>query len=592
MTPNLSFTNTTPHPTDDEEYDCLLNDNTTTAGGGNGENSTDATTEGGSIGNARRARDMYISNTHHERNSTSIISSLLIELDRRRRRGQHHNDNNNNKTAIIQRIDQQQQQQQHTSHSSSSVNSSSSSNNRNTSSKWTVLLFGQGVAVIATSMNAASYEIEHGLHKIFPMFLMFFSYVILTTYLYLSHRSLLVQQQQQQQTADTRKSNRRATHNNNNNNVYDDDDDIHYYQYHLPLNCCWTTEKKPSTTTSTANKDKTRCLQLRMPWYCYIVLSILDVGPNYLALIAYANTSFVSATLLQSLTVPSTMIFCTLLLQKQYTVWHWIGVALCMLGGLYTVLMDTSNHILNNSIDIAITQHQEYQQQQQHSYYGDIIAVLAAIGYGMGDATAEFWSKYVDRREYLGMIGLFGSIGTFWIAIIFERETIMDLVFCNESSSSSCTAIVPAQQLLCAMGWYVLSLTLYYVVESSFLYRSDATLLNLSLQCQNIWAVVCSVLIFGEIPDTNFYISMVVILSGVCIYEFYGNTPTSTIAKNSTTTATATANTSSNNSSSSIQRSDDENNQRGTQQQQHSMSYARNDTGSNINNTSSYQSMI
>ena len=52
---------------------------------------------------------------------------------------------------------------------------------------------------------------------------------------------------------------------------------------------------------------------------------------------------------------------------------------------------------------------------------------------------------------------------------------------------------------------------------------SDATLLNLSLQTSNFWAIVLSIVIFGETPDLHLYASLFMVLSGVFVYEFYGN---------------------------------------------------------------------
>jgi solute carrier family 35 protein F1/2 len=197
-----------------------------------------------------------------------------------------------------------------------------------TRNKWSALVFGQFVALIATSMNATSYTLEYGMKKVFPMFLMFFSYTILS------------------------------------------------------LHLCWSSSSTSSnqSSSSSVSEDEARYripftnVKLRTPWYYYLCLSILDIGPNYLTLLAMTQTSFTSATLLGSLTIPSAMIFCNILLGKVYRPMHFVGVFLCMMGGSITILTDmgiTSSSSSSSS-----------DNNHPNSYTGDILAVVAAVGYG------------------------------------------------------------------------------------------------------------------------------------------------------------------------------------------------------------------
>jgi solute carrier family 35 protein F1/2 len=185
------------------------------------------------------------------------------------------------------------------------------------------LLFGQIVALIATSMNAASFTLEYGMNKVFPMFLMFHSYLLLSIHLF------------------------------------------------------WSSNQSPPASENDTAPYRLFNIRLRAPWWYYLCLSILDVGPNYLALLAINRTSLTSATLLGSLTIPSTMFFCHLLLGKVYRPMHFVGVAFCMMGGTLTILMDK----------------QSDSSEHPDSFWGDILCVLSALGYGIGDALAEFCTK-------------------------------------------------------------------------------------------------------------------------------------------------------------------------------------------------------
>lgn len=335
--------------------------------------------------------------------------------------------------------------------------------------KWMALVYGQFITLVATSMNSSSYLIEYGMHKVFPMFLLFNSYMVLTMHLFWSTNRISKKKNEHSPLSISTA-------------VIENENDTHSYR--LPL-------------TS---------LTLRAPWYYYVCLSCLDIVPNYLTLLAMNKTSFTSATLLGSLTIPSTMIFCRLLLGKEYRRMHYVGVILCILGGSVTVFTD------KNSIASS-----DGETSHPHSYGGDVLAILASLGYGVGDACAEFWSKHVNREEYLGMIGFFGAIVSLTASCLYERNEVFEL-FTRDNETRFTTAG--------AILWYIVSLVAYYVFGSLFLTKSDATLLNLSLQTSNLWAILFSIVVFRETPDPHFYVSILMVMSGVFVYELYGNNET------------------------------------------------------------------
>jgi solute carrier family 35 protein F1/2 len=329
-------------------------------------------------------------------------------------------------------------------------------------SKWKALIFGQIIALVATSMNASSYVLEYGMHKVFPMFLLFVSYTTLALR-HLKHKE------------------------------------------HSPISTLGIVmENEPE-----AYRLPLTSLELRTPWYYYLCLSCLDIGPNYLALLAMNKTSFTSATILGSLTIPSTMLFCRLLMGREYRWMHFVGAVLCMIGGTLIVCTDRVS-MSSSGGDIA----------HPHSYAGDILAILASLGYGVGDACAEFWSKHVDREEYLGMIGLFGAMFTLIASLAYERNAVLDVFDGDDESTLRTVGVI---------FWYISSLVAYYVCGSLFLTKSDATLLNLSLQTSNFWAILFSIVVFQERPDLYLYISIFMVISGVFVYEHHGDDTTKRI---------------------------------------------------------------
>lgn len=318
--------------------------------------------------------------------------------------------------------------------------------------KWLNLLFGQLIALLASSQNAASFYLEYGMGKVFPFFLMFHTYAFMSIHLWfaptVSHEDTT--------------------------------------SYHIPM---------------------TR-IRLRTPWWYYLCLCILDVTPNYLTLLSLKNTSLPSSTLLSSLTAPSIMVSCHILLRKHYRPAHFLGVALCLTAGTMTMWTDLATSSSGS----------EGPNLHPHSYYGDFLALIAAILYGIGDAVGEFWCKHVDRKEYLGMLGFGGTFFCGLLVLLTERDSVVDLFRDKDS-------LYPA---LGVMAIYVPILVLYYVSASVFLVSSDATLLNLSLQSSNMWAICFSIVAFQEAPSSLFYLALVLEISGVFVYELLGNSGTTT----------------------------------------------------------------
>ena len=333
-----------------------------------------------------------------------------------------------------------------------SVSSSSRSNHHR--QKWTAIGFGQLIAIIATTMNASSFTLtdNYGVNtQFFQMFLMY---------------SLLSFNLQWRRQAEAIPSN---------------GDEV--------LTTTTTTQMESFFLPFTS-------MRLKMPWWIYLIMSVLDVFPNFMALFSFHYTSLTSTTLLGSLTAPATMIFSKVILKRLFGRYQYMGVALCLVGGAITVWADAENSL------------------RKHSFIGDILAIGAAILYGFGDTVAEYFSKHVDRFEYLGMLGAFGAVFTGFGALVLEREAIAGITR------------LPAHEKLEVSGLmvtYVLSVLFYYLAEARFLVSSDATLLNLSMQAQNLWAIVFSVIIYHEKPAHAFYYALVFVVAGVFIYEMGGS---------------------------------------------------------------------
>jgi solute carrier family 35 protein F1/2 len=337
-------------------------------------------------------------------------------------------------------------------------------------SQWYPLIVGQIIALLASSMNASSFTLNQHFGLNTQFFQMFWFYLLLSLHLF------------------ARKERPPTT-------------DVSEPCYTLP---------------------GTR-IRLLIPWWSYLIISMLDVFPNFMTLLSLRYTSLTSTTLLGSLTVPSTMFFSRHILAKVFTRYHYAGVCLCLAGGILTVWSDVDHdddvagslvHNTSSTADAA-TDTATVNGGASYRYIGDLLAVAAALAYGLGDTIAEYSIKHIDREEYLGMLGVYGVIFTGLIFPWLEGDAVRRL----------CFDLPPTVkwQAIAVLVWYVASVLVYYMTEASFLVKSDATLLNLSLQASNLWVILFSVVAYQDLPPAVFYLAVVLVVAGVFVYEAGGH---------------------------------------------------------------------
>uniref|UniRef100_A0A7S1V0K6 EamA domain-containing protein n=1 Tax=Grammatophora oceanica TaxID=210454 RepID=A0A7S1V0K6_9STRA len=354
--------------------------------------------------------------------------------------------------------------------------------------KWSVLLFGQVVALAAASNSAASYALEYNMKVFVPITLMLCMYLLLATphvwYLWWRRRK-----------RKEKKAARETPQQNNSNKR----------PYRLPFTN----------------------LNLSAPWWAYLAVALLDVESNYLTMLSFKYTSLSSSTLLNSISVPTTMIFSMGLLARVFRMPHYVGACLCLLGGTMTVWADVGVvDSLDDDPNAPLTPTTTL-STHPHTVRGDIFAVLAAILYGVGDTVGELFVKHVDRVEYLGMLGLFGAMITAIQIPFLEWDALMalpSLVHWDEE----------IMQWWIVVGlivvWFLVSVVFFYIGTSLFYLAGDATLLNLSLRTSNLWAILFDVVAEREPPSSGFYGALLLMATGMIIYEVCGTSSTTRVA--------------------------------------------------------------
>lgn len=361
--------------------------------------------------------------------------------------------------------------------------------------RWRVLLLGQVAAVAAALNNTTTYVLVIQLGVKLPLVELWLVYLMLSLHLLLG---------------------------------MDENATLHQDEAipnSLPL-CEKQYGKKRSCHVEEDNfgassRKKGPLFSLLAPWWAYGIIAFLDVLANAMALWAMKYTSIPSATLLESLTTPSAMLAAMILLNRKYVGQHYSGVILSIGGGCLAILAD-NHHIYTTN---------NKQHESSSSLHGDMLAVLAAILYGLNDTLSEYCVKKLDRTEYLGMLGLWGMLWTALLLLVVEKvdgggselQTFLDLLLFRHSSS-----IYHTLKVLGVMGLYVGGVVLYYRIATRFLMNGDVALLELSIQASNLWAILLSVVVVSNSTDQSlqsmmlFGVALILITAGVIVYEVKG----------------------------------------------------------------------
>lgn len=261
------------------------------------------------------------------------------------------------------------------------------------------------------------------------------------------------------------------------------------------------------------------------PWV-YFMIALIDVSASYATVVAYRYTTITSVALLSSLSVPSTLVLSRTFLKRRYTHLHLWGIALCLVG----ILMNVYNDSYDEGGDGAVREEVSTTARSSSttSLYpqkllGDLLAVLAGFLYGVNNVFGEVSvQKLGGPLEYLGMVGLFGTLICLFQVFFLERDAVMRLFDTAEASAVSddedndiCDFVTAWTLVLAYAGC---SGAAYYS-GARFLQISEASFYSLSLQTGGFWSAVFLIGAQGILPPGMFWWALLLTMSGVCIYE-------------------------------------------------------------------------
>ncbi|KAM6932113.1 solute carrier family 35 member F2-like [Lycodopsis pacificus] len=230
---------------------------------------------------------------------------------------------------------------------------------------------------------------------------------------------------------------------------------------------------------------------LKKRWWKYLLLGLVDVEANYTVVKAYQYTTLTSVQLLDCFVVPVLMILSWWFLKTRYNTVHYIAVSICLLGVGAMVGADLlAGRDQGSTSNILL---------------GDGLVLLSASLYAVSNVCQEYTVKNLSRVEFLGMVGLFGTIISTVQMVILERNEVANIQW--------------SWQVGLLFSAYALCMYALYSCMPIVVKLSSATAVNLSLLTADLFSLFCGTFLFQYNFSGLYLVSLVGILIGFIAFN-------------------------------------------------------------------------
>ncbi|KAM4627709.1 solute carrier family 35 member F2-like [Polymixia lowei] len=223
----------------------------------------------------------------------------------------------------------------------------------------------------------------------------------------------------------------------------------------------------------------------------YFLLGLVDVEANYAVVKAYQYTTLTSIQLLDCFVIPILMTLSWWILKTRYRPVHYVAVCICLLGVGAMVGADL----------LA----ERDQGSTSNILLGDGLVLVSATLYAVTNVCQEYTVKNLSRVEFLGMVGLFGTLISTAQMVILERYDI--------------AAIQWSWQTGLLFSGYALCMYSLYSCMPVVVKLSSATSVNLSLLTADLFSLFCGLFLFQYKFSALYLVSLVVILIGFITFN-------------------------------------------------------------------------
>ncbi|KAM7412562.1 hypothetical protein PAMA_020104 [Pampus argenteus] len=244
---------------------------------------------------------------------------------------------------------------------------------------------------------------------------------------------------------------------------------------------------------------------LKSRWWKYLLLGLVDVEANYAVVKAYQYTTLTSVQLLDCFVIPVLMILSCWVLKMRYRPVHYVSVCACLLGVGAMVGADLlAGRDQGSTSNILL---------------GDGLVLLSAALYAVSNVCQGYTVKNRSRVEFLGMVGLFGTIISTIQMVILERQEVATIQW--------------SWQIGLLFSGFALCMYCLYSFMPIVMKLSSATSVNLSLLTADLFSLFCGIFLFKYNFSGLYLVSLVVILIGFITFNAVPTTTDSSSSSSS-----------------------------------------------------------
>uniref|UniRef100_UPI0037E7704F solute carrier family 35 member F2-like n=1 Tax=Semicossyphus pulcher TaxID=241346 RepID=UPI0037E7704F len=246
-----------------------------------------------------------------------------------------------------------------------------------------------------------------------------------------------------------------------------------------------------TTILCTRQGDRNIIQILKTKWWKYLVMGLVDVEANYTVVKAYQFTTLTSIQLLDCFVIPVLMLLSWFFLKTRYRLVHFLAVVVCLVGVGAMVGADIlAGRDQGSSSDVVL---------------GDGLVLLSAVLYAVSNVCQEYTVKNLSRIEFLGMMGLFGTLISGIQLAALEIRAV--------------AAIKWDFKISMLFAVYALCMYALYSFMPVVVKMTSATAVNLSLLTADLFSLFCGIFLFHYTFSTLYIISFVVITVGFIMFN-------------------------------------------------------------------------
>ncbi|GMT28789.1 hypothetical protein PFISCL1PPCAC_20086, partial [Pristionchus fissidentatus] len=230
---------------------------------------------------------------------------------------------------------------------------------------------------------------------------------------------------------------------------------------------------------------------IRRRGWKYFLLALVDVEANFMIVYAYQYTNLTSVQLLDCSTIPLVLLLSWLFLSVRYLISHVVGVCICLIGIACVIWAD----ILDGKGG----------QGGTNKVLGDGLVLGGAFLYAISNVTEEFLVKSYSRVEYLGMVGVFGTLISGVQLALLEHQQLASIRWTGT--------------VLGSFALFAICMFLFYSLVTVMLQKSSALMFNLVTLSADFYSLLCSIFLFQESFHPLYFVSFGLVIIGSLIYS-------------------------------------------------------------------------